>query len=272
VFAPSPYCYRCSYGLEPGDCGRRCLEDFRKIVHKEADRTVACIIEPCVQGAGGMIVQPPGFYAEVRDITRQNGLLLIADEVFVGLGHTGAMFASEREGVVPDLMTLGKGLTNGYLPLAATLTTQQIYDAFLADNGGEVLYHGHTFTGNPLGCAAALATLGIFETDGVLGALTPKIERFTAGLARFHELRCVGQVRQCGFIAGIELVADTRTKQAFAPELRMGARVCREARKQGVFVRPLGDVIVLVPQLSIETEDLERLLSVVYESIEATVG
>jgi len=266
VFAPSPYCYRCDFHLAPPHCAMRCLAELRTILEREADRTIACIIEPAVQGAGGMIVQPPGFYRGVRDATREHGVLLIADEVFVGFGRTGAMFASEHENVSPDFMTLAKSLTNGYLPLAATLVRGEIHDAFLAARAGVPFYHGHTFTGNQLGCAAALATLGIFERDNVLAELESKIEHLAGLLERFRNLDCVGDVRRCGFVAGIELVKDKGTGAPFDPELDVGARVGAEARKRGVFMRPLGDVLVVVPQLSIEPDDLERLMDVLYES------
>jgi len=272
VLAPSPYCYRCEFGLEPGHCEMRCLAELRRILESEADRVIACIIEPAVQGAGGMIVQPPDFYAEVRRATRENGVLLVADEVFTGFGHTGTMFASECGEFCPDFMTLGKGLTNGYLPLAATLVTEEIHDAFLARRGGTPMYHGHTFTGNQLGCAAALATLDIFKRDDIVPALGGRIRRLAELLEQFGDLECVGDIRQCGFIAGIELVQDKAARRAFDPELRMGARVCAEARKRGVFTRPLGDVLVVVPQLSIEEADLERLIDVLYESTRAAVA
>jgi adenosylmethionine-8-amino-7-oxononanoate aminotransferase len=215
-----------------------------------------------------MITSPPGFLRQVRQITRECGVLLIADEVAVGMGRTGTLFACSQEEVVPDFLCLAKGLAAGYLPLAATLTTEEVFRAFLgAPQEGRAFYHGHTFTGNPLGAAAALANLQRLETAGVLEALPAKGERLRKMLLRIEELPCVGDVRQRGLMAGIELVQNRSSRQPFPAVRRVGNLVCRRAREHGVFLRPLGDFIVLMPPLAIPDSLLDRLGEVVYDCL-----
>ena len=201
-------------------------------------------------------------------MTKKYDVFLIADEVATGFGRTGKMFACEHENVSPDILCLAKGLTGGYLPLAATLTTQKIYDGFVFNyKDQKTFFHGHTYTGNPLACAAALANLEIFEKERVLEKLAPKIKYLAQKLQMFYNLGSVGDVRQKGFMAGIELV-DPKTRKPFDWEQRVGARVCEEARKYGVILRPLGNVIVLMPPLSIAVDELDKLLDAVYHAIE----
>lgn len=266
--AEAPYCYRCSLGLRREGCGLACLGVLEDILSRHHEEVAALIIEPMVQGAAGMLVQPAGFLTRVRELCTRYGILMIADEVAVGFGRTGKMFACEHEGVRPDIMVLAKGITGGYLPLAATLTTEEIYQAFLGEyHEFKTFFHGHTYTGNPLACAAALASLAIFERDRTLEQLAPKISMLAKGLKRFEWLSAVGEVRQCGFMVGIELVADKETKTPFPPQEKVGQRVILEARRRGVIIRPLGDVIILMPPLCISEGELEVLLEVVYESI-----
>ena len=265
--APSPYCYRCPLGLERSSCRIDCVEQLARMVEENASELAAVIVEPLVQGAAGMITAPEGYLRRVREVTKANNVLLIADEVAVGFGRTGKLFACEHEGVTPDFLCLAKGLTGGYLPMAATLTTEEIFRAFQGEpHEGRAFFHGHTYTGNPLAAAVALASLQML-TFPVLDSLPRKIEKLTAGLKRLAELPCVGEVRQRGLMAGIELVADRATKRPFAPELRMGARVCRAARERGVILRPLGDVVVVMPPLAIDAEALELLANVLYDSL-----
>jgi adenosylmethionine-8-amino-7-oxononanoate aminotransferase len=268
VKAPSPYCYRCPLGLERTSCRIDCVEELARLVREHADELAAVVVEPLVQGAAGMITAPHGFLRRVREVTREHGVLLIADEVAVGFGRTGTLFACEREGVTPDFLCLAKGLTGGYLPLAATLTTEEVFRAFVgAAHEGRAFAHGHTYTGNPLGAAVALASLRLLQSSGVMDSLPDKVERLRRHLARVARLPCVGDVRQCGLIAGIELVADRATKAPFPPERRVGAWVCRLARDKGVLLRPLGDVIVVMPPLAIEESLLDVLLDVVYDCL-----
>lgn len=242
------------------------------LLEQHAGRVAAVIVEPLVQCAGGIITAPAEFLKAVRSLCDRHDVLLIADEVATGFGRTGRMFACEHEGVSPDLLCLSKGLTAGYLPLAATLATEEIYAAFLGPiDSGRTFYHGHTFTGNPLGCAAALASLDIFETDRTLEKLTPKIERLRNRLERLKSNPHVGDIRQCGLIAGVELVRDKATREAFPYAMQVGAQVCARARDYGVILRPLADVIVIMPPLVISMENLDRIVDVVECCIEQVV-
>ncbi len=210
---PSPYCYRCPLGLERTTCRIDCVERLAGLVAEHAAELAAVVIEPLVQGAAGMITAPPGFLKRVREVTRQHDVLLIADEVAVAFGRTGSLFACEQEGVCPDFLCLAKGLTGGYLPLAATLTTEPVFQAFVGEpHEGRAFYHGHTYTGNPLGAAVALASLELLLTSGTMAALPARIDQLRRHLTRLAALPCVGDARQCGLIAGIELVADRGTR------------------------------------------------------------
>jgi adenosylmethionine-8-amino-7-oxononanoate aminotransferase len=270
VRAASPYCYRCPLGLERSRCRIDCVEELAEQVRRHADTLAAVVIEPLVQGAAGMITAPEGYLRRVREVTRQHDVLLIADEVMVGFCRTGTMFACTQEDVVPDFLCLAKGLTGGYLPLAATLTTDEVYNAFLGPpESGRTFYHGHTYTGNPLGAAVALANLDLLEEPSGLPALPEKIERLRMQLERLRNLSIVGDVRQKGLLAGIELVRDRRTKERFPPEERMGARFCQLAREQGVLLRPLGDVVVVMPPLAIDLTLIDRLGDVLYNCVQA---
>jgi adenosylmethionine-8-amino-7-oxononanoate aminotransferase len=262
--APAPHCYRCPLGLSRPECGIACLGEVEKLLEQHPGEVAAVVVEPLVQGAAGMIVHPEGYLKGLRDLTRKHGTLLIADEVAVGFGRTGTMFACELEGVPPDFLCLAKGLTGGYLPLAATLTTEEVHAAFFGRAAdGKTFYHGHTYGGNPLGAAAALATLRVFDDEQTLANLVPKVERLAAWLAGVAEHPLVGDVRQRGLIAGVELVADKTTKTSFPWDRQLGAEVCRRARGYGLFIRPLGDVVVIMPPLSISLEQLDEMLAIV---------
>jgi adenosylmethionine-8-amino-7-oxononanoate aminotransferase len=270
VRAPSHYCYRCPLGLERSTCQIACVEELCRLVREHADRLAAVVIEPGVQAAAGMITAPEGYLRRVRNITREHEVLLIADEVAVGFGRTGTLFACSQEGVTPDFLCLAKGLTGGYLPLAATLTTDAVYEAFLGPaEAGRTFYHGHTYTGNPLGAAVALASLERLLGPEGLPTLPEKIARLGRQLQRLQEVPIVGEVRQKGLLAGIELVQDRQTRQPFAPERRTGQRVCREAKDRGVLLRPLGDVLVVMPPLAIDLSLLDWLGDVLYNSVKA---
>ncbi len=251
----------------PGQ-GWETVEAFERLLKKKAGSVAALVVEPLIQGAAGMLVWPKGVLKELRALTRKYDIFLIADEVATGFGRTGKMFACEHERVTPDILCLAKGITGGYLPLAATLTIQRIYDGFVFDHKDQkTFFHGHTYTANPLACAAALANFEIFQKERVLEKLAPKIKYLAQKLQMFYNLPSVGDVRQKGFMVGIELV-DPKTKKSFQWEQRMGARVCQEARNHGVILRPLGNVIVLMPPLSISKAELEKLISAAYRAIE----
>ena len=264
----SPHCYRCSLNKTYPSCDLACLTRTEELIGKYHSEVAALIIEPLVQGAAGMHVSPPGYLKGIRDICTRYQIIMIADEVAVGFGRTGKMFACEHEDVTPDILTLGKGITGGYLPLAATITTDDIYNAFLGEyDEFKTFFHGHTYTGNPLACAAALASLEIFEKDKTIGELQEKIGFLERGLKRFRDLRHVGDIRQKGFMVGIELVSNRESKEPYPAGRRTGMKVIMEARKRGLIIRPLGDVIILMPILSSSLGELNELLRVTYDSI-----
>jgi adenosylmethionine---8-amino-7-oxononanoate aminotransferase len=247
-----------SHRAKPGD-----IDDMARLLASREEEVAAVVLEPLVQGAAGMLTHPPGYLRAVRRLCDRHGALLICDEVATGFGRTGTMFACEQEGVSPDLLCLAKGLTGGYMPLAATLATERIYEAFLGSHSDfKTFFHGHTYTGNPLACAAALASLDVFERERTLVRIQPKIRLLSDWLAQVEQMPEVAEVRQCGLMVGIDLGAHD-------PELRLGHRVVLEARCHGVIVRPLGNVIVLMPPLSISKQDLRRLVEAVGQSIRA---
>ena len=266
--AASPHCYRCPLGLRREICGLACADEMAALIRQHSEELAAVVLEPGMQAAAGMIPLPEGYLRRVREATRECGVLLIADEVAVGFGRTGRMFACEHEEVTPDFLCLAKGLTGGYLPLAATLTTEPIFRAFLRPE--HTFYHGHTYTGNQLGCAVALANLDLMPKR--LEQLPVLIQRMREHLQWIGSLPHVGEIRQRGLMVGIELVADRATKQPFPPERRTGARVCRAARQRGVLIRPLGDVVVVMPPLAIDVATLDRLMQAVYEGIAEVKG
>ncbi|MHC4476378.1 MAG: adenosylmethionine--8-amino-7-oxononanoate transaminase [Planctomycetota bacterium] len=263
---PAPHPYRFDGSRK--ECALYSLDKIANLLRNHAEEIVAVVIEPLVQGAGGIIVHPAGFLAGVRQLTKHYGVLLIADEVATGFGKTGKMFACENENVNPDIMCLGKGITGGYLPLAATLTTQEIFDAFLGDAvEHKTFYHGHTYTGNALGCAAALASLELFKQNRLLESLEAKTELMRRYFLKIAELPFVGDVRQCGLMGAVEIVKDKASKEPFGPRHKIGARICLSMRSAGVILRPLGDCVVVMPPLAIDLSLLEELLNVVYDSI-----
>jgi len=245
----------------PGDAA-----DMERLLAQNRGEVAAVIMEPLVQGAAGMLVHPEGYLREVRELCDRYGVLLILDEVATGFGRTGRMFACQHEHVAPDFLCLAKGITGGYLPLAATLATERVYEGFLGEfEELRTFFHGHTYTGNPLACAAALATLDLFEQERTLEALQPKIELLGELLEPLAASSAVDEVRRRGFMTGIELAG-------FPPEARIGHQVTLEARRRGAIVRPLGDVVVLMPPLAISAADLTRLVAITAEAIDAATG
>ncbi len=266
--ASSACCYHCPLHASYPDCQFACLEEVERIIAEHAHELAAVVMEPLVQGAAGIFVYPAGYTRKVREIARRHNVLFIVDEVATGFGKTGKMFACEHEDIDPDLMALGKGITGGYLPLAATLATEEIYRAFLGTpEDGRTFYHGHTYTGNPVCCAAALASLDLFEQDRTLALLQVKIALLQEQLKHFKLLPLVGDIRQCGFMVGIELVQDRHTRTPFPAHEQVAVRVVKEARRRGVIIRPLSDVLVIMPPLAITHEELLTLLQVTYDAI-----
>src|SRR6266540_2083344 len=257
---PAPYCYRCPLGREPADCPIDRGEELEAVLAREGGRVCAVVLEPLVQAAAGMLVQPEGFLTRVAEACRRHGVLRILDEVATGFGRTGTLLACQREGVTPDLLCLAKGLTGGTLPLAATLATDAVYRAFLGRyEEYRHFFHGHTYTGNPLGCAAALATLGLLADGSLLRGVAAKARVLREALAPLERHRHVGEIRQAGLMCGVELVADRETKARFDPGDRVAYRLCLAMRERGVFIRPLGDVIVLMPPLTVTEDELRHL-------------
>jgi len=273
VRLPAPDMYRLPAGVtREAACGYY-LGELETALYRQAAEVAAVVIEPLVQAAAGIVTHPAGFLQGVRNLTRRYGVLLIADEVAVGMGRTGRMFACEQEGVTPDFLCLAKGLTGGYVPLAATLTTDEVYGAFLGPyEASKTFFHGHTYGGNPLGAAAALATLEIFAEERTLNGVKPKMARLAEHLARIVRHANVGDVRQCGMMAGIELVKDRATKEPFPWSEKRGIRVCQHALSEGVWLRPLGNVIVIMPPLAIALDELDRICGAVERGIAASVA
>ncbi len=249
----------------------RSLAEIEELFAAKHEELAGFVVEPLIQGAAGMLIQPEGWLGGVAELCRKYDVLLICDEVATGFGRTGKLFAVEHEGVTPDLMCVAKGLTGGYLPLAATLANERIYAAFLGRfDEAKTFFHGHTYTGNPLACAAALANLELFETEATLDRMKPVEAVLADGLAELAKSKHVREVRRRGFMAGIELVNAEGKPFEFAE--RMGFKVCMAARASSVLLRPLGNVIVLMPPLSLSVEEAKRVVRAVKEAIEATLG
>lgn len=265
-----PHVFRYYEGMDEADALKAAIVDAKEKLYAQAHTFAAVVMEPLMQGAAGMWAQPVGYVRAIADLCRENGILLLLDEVATGFGRTGKMFACEHAGVTPDILCMAKGITAGYLPLAATMSSEEIFSAFLGEyKEYKTFFHGHTYTGNPLGCAAALANLELFERDSVLEKMQPRIVAVRQRLEEFLQLAHVSDVRQWGYMVGIELVEDKADRKNYLPENRVGHKVILEARKRGVIVRPLGDIIILMPPLTIADNELTMLLDVVHDSIVA---
>ena len=265
TFVDTPNPYHHPAGERAGEV---VLEQIDEAFLAAPGEYCAVIVEPLIQGAGGMLTHPAGFLRGVRELTRKHDVLLIADEVATGFCKTGRLFACEHEQVTPDLMVLGKSLTGGYLPVAATLATQEIFDAFCGEIAeGKTFYHGHTFSGNAIGCAAAVASIDLIFQSNLLDHLDDKIALIASHLCELAEHPHVGDIRQCGMMVGIELVRCRDKRERFDAKLRIGAEVCLHARKFGLIIRPLGDVIVLMPAAGMDLDTLERMMSGAIETI-----
>ncbi|MGD9645209.1 MAG: adenosylmethionine--8-amino-7-oxononanoate transaminase [Pirellulales bacterium] len=271
--APAPNLYRRPPGVSREQALDWYLAQLEELLAAEHQRIAAVVIEPLVQAAAGMLVHPPGYLRGVRELTRRYDVLLVADEVAVGFGRTGRMFACEHEEVSPDFLCLAKGLTGGYLPMAATLATDEIWQAFLGTAAeSKTFFHGHTYGGNPLAAAVALASLDVFDEERTLEQLPAKIARLGEHLARIGQGPYVGDVRQRGLMAGIELVQNRETAEPFDWQEQRGAAACRHARQRGVFARPLGNVVVVMPPLAISLDELDTICLALEAGIEAATA
>jgi adenosylmethionine-8-amino-7-oxononanoate aminotransferase len=269
-----PHVFRYYQGISEAEALTAAVQEAKQKLTQNQDTLAALVMEPLMQGAAGMWAQPVEYVRALSEICRHLGILFVLDEVATGFGRTGKLFASEHAGVTPDILCLAKGITGGYLPLAATLTTEEIFAAFLGEyKEFKTFFHGHTYTGNPLGCAAAMASLELFERESVVERMQPRIAEIHTRLReKFSPLAHVSDVRQWGYMVGIELVQDKHSRKNYAPELRVGHKVILEARKRNVLIRPLGDIIILMPPLSISDEELAALLDVVYGCIVTVTG
>ncbi len=265
--APIPYVYRSESG-DPEICRDDCLKQLEQLLIEQHETIAALSIESIVQGAAGMIVMPEGFLSGVRELCTKYGVLMIVDEVATGFGRTGKMFACEYEGVHPDLMAAGKGITGGYLPIATTFTTEEIYQAFYDDYKTlKTFFHGHSYTGNQLGCAVAIENLRLFEQDQIVAQVSEKAEHLHELLLELKDMPHIGDVRQLGFMCGIELVKSKETKESFSLEERMGYKVSLKMRELGMLTRPMGDVIVFMPPLVSTMEDLKAMVNIMKQAI-----
>ena len=264
----------CPHTGRPAPSLAEALATLDRTLAEHRGTVAALVMEPLVQAAGGILVHPPGFLHGVRELTERHDVLLILDEVAVGFGRTGTLFACERERVTPDILCLAKGLTAGYLPMAATLTTATIWNAFLGTHAERrTFFHGHTYGGNPLAAAVALESLDIFRDERVLESLPPKIDRLRVQVTRLGGLDHVGDVRQCGLVAGVDLVADKASRRPYPWQEQRGTRACLTARRHGAILRQLGDTVVIMPPLCITLDEIDRLAAAAEAGIRAaTVG
>ena len=272
IFAPSPDAYEAEPGESAADCAARRLGELRAILQRHAHEVCAVILEPLVQCAGGMRVHHPSYLTGRRALCDEFGVHLIADEIAVGFGRTGTLFACEQGGIAPDFLCLSKGLTGGTLALSAVLTTAQVYDAFYADYAaGKAFLHSHSYTGNPIACRAALATLAVLRDEPVLERNRALAAHLDTRLAPLADHPHVGDVRRTGMIAAIELVKDQRTREPFPTAERRGLRVYRHGLANGMLLRPLGNVVYFMPPYCITPEEIDRMVEVATEGIETAV-
>lgn len=262
-----PYCYRCPLGLEPSSCKIDCLRLLEERLKSCADEIAAVIVEPMIQGAGGMIIWPAEYLKGVRELCDRYNTLLIADEVFTGFGRTGKMFACEHADISPDIICLSKGLTAGYLPLAVTAATEEIFEAFYSDDRARTFFHGHSFTANPLSCAVALESLAIFRDDGVLERVSRLEACLKGAFLRLAELTHVGDVRILGGVAVLELVGDKATKEASGYLDKVGPILFQKSLERGILLRPLGNILYFLPPYVITDEEVEWVAQQVFEML-----
>ena len=269
-----PHVFRYYQNMTEAEALNAAVDDASKKISENKDVMAALVIEPLMQGAAGMWAQPVEYLEAIDEICRRYGTLLILDEVATGFGRTGKMFACDHARITPDIVCLAKGITGGYLPLAATLTSEEIFAAFLGDYiDFKTFFHGHTYTGNPLGCAVALANLDLFQRENVIENMQPRISYLNKRLREeFLPLAHVSDVRQWGYMIGIELVEDKASHRSYLPEKRIGHKVIIEARKRNLMIRPLGDIIILMPPLSITDHELALLSDTVYDCIRSVTG
>ena len=264
----APYCYRCPQNKEQCKCSIDCIAEVESLFKHRHNEIAAMIVEPLVQGAAGMRMYPPQYLTKVRELCDRYDILLIDDEVAMAFGRTGKYFAFEHANIKPDIFCVAKGITAGYIPLAATITTDKIYNAFYDDFSTlKTFYHGHSFTGNPIACAVAVENLKIMEQENIIENLKPKITKLKQCLEKFRDLAHVGDIRQTGMVGALELVKNKETKEPYQFEDRIGHNVFKEALKNGALLRPIGNVIYFMPPYIIKNEEIEKLTKIAYNAI-----
>jgi adenosylmethionine-8-amino-7-oxononanoate aminotransferase len=267
-----PDCLRCPFGLKRESCNAECFDSMEQAIENNRESAAGVIIEPLVQGAAGMNMYPPVYLKKLEEACKASGVHVIYDEVAVGFGRTGSLFVSEHHGLNPDFLCLSKGITSGYLPLAATMTTDEIYQAFYGDYESFKLFiHSHSYSANPLACAAANATLDLLTEAGFMGSLKPKIESMREQGEQLRVLPWCGEFRQTGMIAAVELVRNRMTLEAFPIEQRVGHQIFLEGLKRELYLRPLGNVVYFIPPLVIEPDQIETMINAAHESITAVL-
>lgn len=265
---PTPYCYRCPMNAEKDNCAFECLKPLKELLAEKHQEIAGLIIEPLLLAAAGMIVYPVEYLDGVGRLAKKFGIHLIVDEVATGFGRTGKMFAHEHSDIVPDFLCISKGLTSGTLPLAVTMTTNEVYDAFYGDyEEGKTFFHGHTYTGNPIACSAANASLEIFKKEKTIDNLHVKINILKENLAKFTTLKYVGDIRQIGLIGAIELVKDKKTKAGFDMDERIGLQIYKKGLEKNIILRPLGNIVYVYLPLVINIDEIKEVLRKLYSII-----
>jgi adenosylmethionine---8-amino-7-oxononanoate aminotransferase len=266
--AQGPDCFRCPYGLQRDSCAAECFASLEDVAEAHQEEIAAIIVEPLIQAAAGMRIYPPLYLKKLRTLCDRLAIHYIADEIAVGFGRTGKMFANEHAGIGPDLLCLSKGITGGYLPLSVVVSTEEIYQAFYDDYPTlKAFLHSHSYTGNVLACALAVEVQKIFAEEGILAQLPAKMAQFDAAALRFRDLPHVGEFRRCGIVAAIELVQDKAAKVGYPWQERRGYQVYQAALQRGALLRPLGNVVYFMPPLTIKAEELDLLLEIAYDAL-----
>ncbi len=271
-FADSPYCYRCPAGCNSSTCNAECMDSLKKILEEKNEKIAGCIFEPMVQGASGMRVYPDKVLRRIFDLCSEYNIITIADEVAMGFGRTGKMFACDHAGRIPDIMCLAKGLTGGYLPLSATVVKDFIFHEFSGDyRSGKIFNHGHTFTGNPLAAAAACASIELITSYNIPASMQDKINRFALKMKEFLDYELVGDVRTLGMVGAIELVKNKITKEKLPPDCRIAYKTCMRALSYGLLIRPLGDVIYFMPPFIITDDQMDDMFYLTHKALKETI-
>ncbi|MEE9258709.1 MAG: adenosylmethionine--8-amino-7-oxononanoate transaminase, partial [Nitrospinaceae bacterium] len=268
-----PDCFRCPYGKKRESCDAECFESMERALEENHESVAAVVVEPLVQGAAGMRMYPPAYLKKLEEACAGSGVHTIYDEIAVGFGRTGSLFVCGEHGLNPTFLCLSKGITSGYLPLAATLTGEEVYSAFLGDPSSMKLFiHSHSYSANPLACACANETLSLLTENDFIGGLKPKIEALSKYGRRLDELEWCGEFRQTGMIGAVELVKNRETKEPFPAADRVGYQIYLEGLKVGVFMRPLGDVIYFMPPLVISKEEIKTMIATAFDCIQAVLS